>query len=184
MRRQLQQDGHQTKVRSGLSSAPFDSHRHLRHQNVPIPESSRPSTPVTALSIVHPKFDDPIHFLPLVLLSPTQSMNVELLSPFAAPKALKPKYGGDEIALSLAAQMQVLEAEGEDLRSMADESDEWSMKWDKIGSKCSQNGQPKSCQFAQPILDASKSSDTLQAADDTARGTSCYQTRYSHTIQG
>jgi hypothetical protein len=31
MRRQLEQDGHQPKVRTGLSSVPFDAHMRIRH---------------------------------------------------------------------------------------------------------------------------------------------------------
>lgn len=84
-----------------------------------------------------------------ILQSPTESMATDIVEDLPAPEVEKPKYGGDEVALDLAAEMHRLEVQVQELREKAEKADERAMKWDKIRSECSQNNQQKSCQFAQ-----------------------------------
>jgi hypothetical protein len=90
-----------------------------------------------SVSIVHHMIQSPIS---------TQSNSVDDLP---EPEVEKPKYGGDEIALMLAAEMHDLEAQVQDYREKAEKAEERALKWHKIMTECSQNHQEAGCQFAQ-----------------------------------
>ena len=98
-----------------------------------------------------PTHGDTPHFDQQVLLGTPVTVGTDIIEYLPAPEVPKPKpkYGGDEVALKLAAEMHNLEAQVQELRENAEKAEERAMKWDKIRSECSQNSQHQSCDFAQ-----------------------------------
>jgi hypothetical protein len=118
-----------------------------------MPELPKAGTAMPVWDFPRSEFEEPMHFSPVIAPSPTQERHAEFFEPYRAPKVRKPKYGGDKVALNLAAEMQKLEMKVQELRGKAEEAEEQAMKWDKIRSECSQNNQSKSCEFARRQYD-------------------------------